>query len=138
MPESRPHKTPHWRDWLVPLVDSWASAAYKNELSTRTALDNDAFYERFYGATTTPRDTPIRLRKLLATKVDKLLWKVHPEDEFAHVNDDLDLGDVFNWISREFDFSFNASDWGGRDSFRFDWFVHWIQKKRNGELVVRG
>ena len=117
-----------WRDQLVPLVDSSACAAYRKELRSRTALQDEAFYQHFYASRNITKDMPIRLRKLLATWIDELLW-VHPEDEFARVNDELDLWEVLDRISKEFKVPFDSSDWKGHDSFSFDWLVQWIQKE---------
>jgi hypothetical protein len=104
---------------LSPLVDSPASRAYQRELHRRPELDGDAFFNQYYADTDVPKEIPLRIRQLLARKVDHWLMRVQPNDLLYLINDDLDLAEVLYILEKDFGCKFAKEDvksWNG--SFR--------------------
>jgi acyl carrier protein len=114
---------------LSPLVDSPASRAYQKELRKRPELDDDLFFNQYYADTDVPKEIPLRIRQLLARKVDHWLMRVQPNDLLYLINDDLDGADVLKIVEKDFGCKFAKEDvksWNGS----FDWLVQYVKSKR--------
>ena len=64
-------------------------------------LDDDTFYQLYYGNTAVPKDIPVRLRKVLVRQMRRRWLRVTPEDWFIE-SDELDFADLLDEIGDEF------------------------------------
>ena len=87
---------------LVFLLKPEKERAFERELKGRRELDDDAFFETFYGTTDIPRCIPIRLRRIYVDELGALWSKVTPRDNLELVYDDIDLDDLVEEIRQEF------------------------------------
>ncbi len=116
---------------LSPLVDCPESRAYQRELDQRMDLSDDAFLDQFYRESNVRRDIPLRIRRLLAKKVDSRLARVHPNDLLYLTFDDLDLGDVWHMVEKEFGLKISRQEvetWDGS----FEWLVQSVHRNLQG------
>jgi hypothetical protein len=79
---------------------------FEQALASRPQLDDDTFYETFYGGTDIPRAIPVRLRRLYAAQLGRRWLKVFPRDNPALVCDDLDFADLLTDVGQEFGVAF--------------------------------
>jgi hypothetical protein len=114
---------------LAPLLSSREARAYQRELQARRNIDDNAFLERFYSQTDVPRDIPIRLRRLFVQELDSLFLRMHPEDQFVWLVEDIDLSPFIRMVEREFAVTLTHEVCAKIDTF--DWLVRYIAVARN-------
>jgi hypothetical protein len=102
--------------------------AFERELKNRPQLDDDAFYEKFYAGTATPKEIPIRLRQLYAEQLGQPWANVLPQDNPARVYGDLDPADLLAEVAKEFAVPFSAEEMQRLDG-SFDSVVKFLNEK---------
>jgi acyl carrier protein len=98
-------------------------------LMRRSRLDDQAFYDRFYGGTNIPEDIPIRLRRIYAEQFGQEWIKVYPQDDVGEAYPDLDLAELLCEVEDEFGVSF-PEEVGRELSGTFDSIVQYLAEQR--------
>ncbi|HEV3263771.1 MAG TPA: hypothetical protein VG013_43450 [Gemmataceae bacterium] len=83
---------------------------FEEELASRPALEDNAFYDMFYRQTAVPKDIVVRLRKLYAEQLGAAWHKVCPQDNAAEVYD-LDFAEPLYEVEEAFGVKFPLDNW---------------------------
>jgi hypothetical protein len=86
---------------IMYLFRSPSSLAYEQDLLSRDALDDEAFFDVYYAGTGVPKDIPLRVRKVLREAYGPLMDRAHPDDGPFRLEDELDPYDIMKWIGKE-------------------------------------
>ena len=100
---------------LAPLFPS-AESRHLRRNPAAPKLDDHAFYEAFYRDSNIPRSIPIVLRHELEEALGMDLSGLHPADNIALVDDELDFGDVVYRIERVLRIKIPARLAGGKST----------------------
>ena len=99
---------------LSPLIPSRKSRAFARLLQNRPALNDDAFYVRYYQGSPVPKEIVTRLRRCLMG-LDRRMDRVIPSDCLQYLDDELDLADALERLRDEFCVKITKSDYARID-----------------------
>jgi len=85
---------------------------FHRKLRSQPKLDEDEFYEAFYSRSGVPKQLVGQLRRLLESVFGYDLAGLHPCDNLAYVDDEMDFAVVFDRIDRDLKLKLT------RDAFR--------------------
>jgi len=117
---------------LAPLFPSSEQKAFHRNLRQRPALDDDAFYDRFYSGSGIAKEIVIRIRKELKRALGLNLGGVRPDDNVALAYDDIDFADVLWRLSRTFDVHIPQDACWDEIDGTFDSLVRYVAKHKAG------
>ncbi|MHC4402828.1 MAG: acyl carrier protein [Planctomycetota bacterium] len=118
---------------LAPLLPSAEVRAFHKALRERPPLSDEAFYQRYYAETDVPKAIPIRVRKEIEQALGIDLAGIHPGDNVALADDDLDFGDVLYRLGRVFGIKIpKEACWEEIDG-TFDSLVCYVANRLAGE-----
>ena len=95
---------------LSPLLPSPEEREFDRLLKTRPQLSPVEFHATYY-AETHRADDVIRLFTTLEEVIGTRLAGLHPHDELAHLDDELDWADVYRAVDRAFDIEIPKDRW---------------------------
>ena len=75
---------------------------FERELAGRPELDDESFYEAYYGGSGIPRDIPVRVRKVYVEQLGDCWKGVRPGDNACEAYPDLDFAELLYEIEDEF------------------------------------
>lgn len=103
---------------------------FVKKICSDDALDDEAFYNSYYAATSVPKDIPIRLRMIFVEKIGSKRKLVTPAYDPIDECEDLDFADILEEVEAEFGISIPERD---RDKLEgsFDSFVQYIARIRS-------
>lgn len=91
-------------------------------LRNRQKLDDDAFYETFYKESGVPKHLVVQLRWILGDVTGYDLAGLHPADNLAYIDSEMDFADVLYRLERDFN---TKLDWDElrRSEVTFDFLL---------------
>ena len=102
---------------------------FERELLSRPQLDDQAFYEAYYGGSGIPEDIPIRVRKVYVEQLGDCWKGVRPEDNVCEAYPDLDLAELLYEIEDEFGIKIPDEEMKKMDG-TFDAIVRYVALQR--------
>ena len=96
---------------------------------SRPQLDDQAFYEAYYGDSGIPEDIPIRVRKVCVEQLGDCWKGVRPDDNVCEAYPDLDLAELLYEIEDEFVIKIPDEDMKRMDG-TFDAIVRYVASQR--------
>jgi hypothetical protein len=114
---------------LSPLIPTREEREFRRSLRERRKLYDDEFYDAFYADSGIPRGLPVQLRKTLEEELGLDFGGLWPSDNLIRAVE-VDWGDIFDLIEREFRISIPRERWKQFDG-TFDSLVKLIAAKSN-------
>ena len=93
---------------LAPLVPTSRQRATWREMRQRPEINDNDFYQQFYGDSGIPEEIPFRLRGLYAKQLG--ISRVLPHDKATDFDDELDCGDLLYEVAEEFSIDFSEEE----------------------------
>lgn len=120
---------------LSPLVSSAAERAKWREMRQRPQLSDDEFLERYYAATSIPRDIPLHLRSVYSEQLG--IDRVQPDDIATDFDGELDLWDLAMEVQHVLGVQFTLEE-VQQLAGSFDSFVRAVAAKRGEHVNTQG
>ena len=120
---------------LSPLVSSAAERAKWREMRQRPQLSDDEFLERYYAATSIPRDIPLRLRSIYSEQLG--MDQVQPDDIATDFVGELDLWELALEVRDALGVQFTVEE-VQQLTGSFDSFVRAVAAKRGDPVNSQG
>jgi acyl carrier protein len=79
-----------------------SESALVRQMAERPVLDDEAFFETYYGAVGIPRDIPIRTRAVIAEQLGKSWRGIRPDDNIPQMDLDLPFEELMFEVEKEF------------------------------------
>ena len=104
MPDPTPKSRRRWFAWIgsfIPCLDSreWE---IELEMSSRPLMDDETFYDTYYGKSGIQQQIPVRLRTLFAVQLGKPWKHLVPTDKVEDVYPDLGFEELVFEAEEEF------------------------------------
>jgi hypothetical protein len=90
---------------LSPLIPSREEREFSGRLRRGRKLDDEEFYDRYFGDTALPSDLPGRLRRTLENALGMGLGALDPDVSLVDADWEIDWGDVLVEIEEDFQIS---------------------------------
>jgi hypothetical protein len=90
-------------NWIGSAIGSALDARsdLERQMAERPLLDDEAFYQLYYGSTDIPRGIPIRVRRVLGEQLGPHWLRVRPEDNIPLILD-IDIAEILFEMEEEF------------------------------------
>jgi len=119
--------------WLDDLLYKATHSRLERELEARPQLDDQAFYEAYYGSSGISKDIPIRIRKVYVEQLGECWRGVIPGDKVDEICPDVDFAEVLYEIEDEFGIKIPIEDMKKMEG-SFDEVVRYVASHQRSPL----
>jgi len=118
--------------WLGDLWFYASHSRFERNLINRPQLDDQAFYEAYYGGSGTSEDIPIRIRKVYVEQLGECWKGLKPGDKVDEICPDVDFAEVLYEIEDEFEIKIPIEDMKKMEG-KFDEVVRYVYSRRQSQ-----